>query len=236
MYGILQIISVITVELFQVLCSKREQWNSPVICKRWTRTKFKSQHKTTFCGWKPKPTFWPKIKIFKPFGKISWKSWTLTTKNIPFQAQRSLQSFSVRHGIPQQHPLDADLRLKYSIPNTFATLGWTTPLRWRSSLLNRYTVRCCTRILIIIILLLLLQKKKLSKRSRDQLDVSNVEAAQLAAALLMSNETAEREHRLRHASVRPRKNRPRPRTEDHDDCLSVTKRPRNKGCADSFTF
>jgi hypothetical protein len=25
----------------------------------------------------------------------------------------------VRHGIPQQHPLDADLRLKYSIPNTF---------------------------------------------------------------------------------------------------------------------
>ena len=78
--------------------------------------------------------------------------------------------------------------------------------------------------------------KKKSKRSRDQLDVSNVEAAQLAAALLMSNETAEREHRLRHASVRPRKNRPRPRTEDHDDCLSVTKRPRNEGCADSFTF
>ena len=94
----------------------------------------------------------------------------------------------------------------------------------------------CTRILLLLLLLLLLLQKKLSKRSRDQLDVSNVEAAQLAAALLMSNETAEREHRLRHASVRPRKNRPRPRTEDHDDCLSVTKRPRNEGCANSFTF
>ena len=39
-----------------------------------------------------------------------------------------------------------------------------------------------------------------------------------------------------HASDRPRKNRPRPRTEDHDECLSVTKRPRNEGCVDSFTF
>tara|TARA_B100000780_G_scaffold232124_1_gene172031 strand:- start:62 stop:367 length:306 start_codon:yes stop_codon:yes gene_type:complete len=35
---------------------------------------------------------------------------TLPTKNIPFRAylsSRSPQSFSVRHGIPQQHPLDA---------------------------------------------------------------------------------------------------------------------------------
>ena len=61
-------------------------------------------------------------RVLLSFGKISWKSRTLTTKNIPFRAHlspRSLQSFSVRHGIPQQHPLDADLRLKYSIPNTF---------------------------------------------------------------------------------------------------------------------
>ena len=160
---------------------------------------------------------------------------------------RSLQSFSVRHGIPQQHPLDADLRLKYSIPNTFESTQRQLQSQSHSWVDNAASL---TVFLVKPLYSTLLysnsssssstssssSKKKLSKRSRDQLDVSNVEAAQLAAALLMSNETAEREHRLRHSSVRPRKNRPRPRTEDHDDCLSVTKRPRNEGCADSFTF
>jgi hypothetical protein len=66
------------------------------------------------------------------------------TKNIPFRAHlspRSLQSFSVCHGIPQQHPLDADLRLKYSIPSTFeSTQEWLREARaWSKEMETKIT-------------------------------------------------------------------------------------------------